>query len=116
MTQLEAFSLDDLPAPMTEAVRATMAAAAEAGRLTPVDAAMVALALKVAAAIDRADARADSRGVVAAARQLESLLTQLGLGAPKAPRGRPPGGSGGADLAELLAGLAEPTLGDPAHA
>lgn len=96
------------------AVTAAIERAGDAGDLDGLDVALSALALKVAKAVDLADARCDTRGVVSASRELQALLGQLGLTHPG--RGRPASREDRADdVAGFLAELGTPTVGDPAN-
>ena len=98
------------------AVEHAIAAAQDAGELAAADVAMIAVALKVARALDLCDVAGDTRGVVSAARELQNLLTQLGLSpARRAPAPEPPRKATDDGLAGFLAGLGAPTLGDPAQ-
>lgn len=107
------------PAGVVEAAcELALGAAVEDGLLGATDLALMALVLKVAGAVDRADARADVRAVVSAARELQSLLVSLGLAVPAR---RAPAGDAGKDgerddLAAFLATLGDATLGDAADA
>lgn len=94
------------------AVELALVAADDDGRIEATDLALAALAIKVAAAVDLADSRGETRAVVSAARELASLLTQLGLTTARQPAPREERSD---DVAAFLAGLGTPSLGDAAQ-
>lgn len=96
------------------AVELALTAADDAGALEALDLALAAVAIKLGAAVDLADARGDIRAVVSASRELASCLDQLGLTTARAPAGRREGGDRD-DLSALLADLGTPALGDTAQ-
>jgi hypothetical protein len=107
----------ELPTPaaagaVAAAVELALVAADDAGRIEATDLALVALAIKVAGAVDLADARGETRAVVSAARELASLLSQLGLTTARQPAPREDRSD---DVAAFLAGLGTPSLGDTAQ-
>lgn len=95
------------------AVELALVAADDAGAIAATDLALVAVALKLGAAVDLADARGDVRAVVSASRELAALLDQLGL---VAARPAPKGGPTDDAAAAFLASLGTPALGDTSDA
>jgi hypothetical protein len=91
------------------AVTAAVQEGIRQGIVTTLDGGLAALAVECGRAVDVASGRHDPYGVAAAAQRLAEALTRLRLDPSAREAGRPDG------VSQLLAQLAQPSLGDAAQ-